>query len=100
MTAARSAFEGFLQLIGDFVGRGRHRVLHNSRGHGERFVESFFDGWLADRDEPCVVLGEMLSRLVELLAGQSPAPEPLRDDVDVRGIQPLDNGAACRPPCR
>jgi hypothetical protein len=35
-----------------------------------------------------MVSRELLSRLAELLAGQGPAPEPLRDDTDVRAIRP------------
>jgi hypothetical protein len=52
--AARSALERFLQLAGDFVGRGLHGALHDFGGLGERLVKSFFDGRLANRDEPCV----------------------------------------------
>ena len=40
---------------------------------------------------PCLAGGELLSGLVELLAGQGPAPEPLRDDTDVRAVHPLDD---------
>lgn len=36
-----------------------------------------------------LVSGELLSRFVELLARQGPAPEPLRDDPDVRAVHPL-----------
>jgi hypothetical protein len=75
----RSALERFLQLAGDLVGRGLHGALHDLGGLSERLVESFLDGWLADRDEPCLVSGELFSRLMEFLAGQGPAPEPLRD---------------------
>ena len=60
--AARSAFERFLQLAGESVGRGLHRALHDFDGTCKRLVESFFDGWLANRDEPCLVSGELLSR--------------------------------------
>jgi hypothetical protein len=83
--AAASARERFLQLAGDFVGRGLHVALHDLDGLGKRLVESLFDGWLADRDEPGLVSGELLGGLVELLAGQGPAAEPLRDDADVPG---------------
>jgi len=47
--------------------------------------------WLADRDEPCLVSGELFSRLMEFLAGQGPAPEPLRDNTHVRAVQPLEH---------
>src|SRR5580704_9063206 len=67
--AVRSALERFLQLAGDLVGGGLHRSLHDFGGFGKRLVESFLDGWLANRDEPCLVSGELLSRLVKLLAG-------------------------------
>ena len=43
-------------------------------------LKSLFDGRFANRDEPCLVSGELLSRLMEFLAGQGPAPEPLGDD--------------------
>jgi hypothetical protein len=49
------------------------------------------DGRLADRGEPRLVSGELLSRLAELLAGQGPAPEVLRDDPDVQAVCPLDH---------
>src|SRR5215472_8244222 len=42
--------ERFLQLAGDFVGRGLDSALHDSGRTCERLVESFFDGWLANRD--------------------------------------------------
>ncbi len=89
--AASSAFERFLQLAGDLVGRGIHRALHDFGGTGKRLVESFFDGRLANRDEPGLVSSENLRRLMELLARQRPAPEPLRDGPQARAIQPLDN---------
>ncbi len=66
---ARSAFESFLQLAGDLVGRGLYRALHDLGGLGKRLVESLFDGRLANRDEPCLVSGELLSRVMQLLAG-------------------------------
>ena len=40
---------------------------------------------------PAWVSSEFLSRIMELLAWQSPAPEPLRDDTHARAIHPLDN---------
>src|SRR5690242_19983544 len=67
---AASPLERFLQLAGDFVGRGLHGAIHDFGGLGRRLVESPFDGWLANRGEPRLVSGELLSRLVELLAGQ------------------------------
>ena len=36
--------------------------------------------------EPGLVSCELLGRLTELLAGQSPASEPLRDDTDARPV--------------
>jgi hypothetical protein len=57
---ARSALERFLQLAGDLVGRGLHGALHDPGGLGKRLVDSLFDGRLADRDEPCLVSGELL----------------------------------------
>src|SRR5215469_759231 len=87
----RSAFERFLQLAGEFVGRGLHRALHDLGGAGHRLVERFFDGWLAHRDELCLVHGELLGRVAQLLTGQRPAPEPLRDDPVVRAVYPLDD---------
>src|SRR6266446_1701978 len=90
--AARSAFERFLQLAGDLVDRGVHLVLGDLGGTGKRLVECLLDGGLAaDHEEPCLVSREFLSRLTELLAGKSPAPEPLRDDTDARPVQPLDH---------
>jgi len=89
--AAQSAFERFLQLPRDFVGRGLNRALHDFGGTRKRRVECFFDGRLADRDKPCLVSSEFLSRIMEFLARQSPAPEPLRDDTDVRTVNPPDN---------
>jgi hypothetical protein len=62
---ARSALERFLQLAGDFVGRSLHRALHHLGGLGQRLVEPLLDGRLADRDEPGLVSGELLSGLVE-----------------------------------
>ena len=50
-----------------------------------------FDGRLADHDEPCLVSKEFLGRLIQLLAGQDPAAEPLGDDADVRAVHPLHN---------
>ena len=67
---ALSALERFLQLAGEFIGRGLHCALHDVGGLGMRLVESLFDGWLANRDEPGLVSGELLSPLVELLPGQ------------------------------
>jgi hypothetical protein len=89
--AARSALECFLQLAGEFVGRGLYRVLHDLSGQGERLVYSCFDGGLANRDEPGMVSSEVLSRLVEFPAGQRPAAEPLGDDAEVRAVHPLEN---------
>jgi hypothetical protein len=57
----------------------------------KRLVEPLFDGRLANRDEPGLVGSELLSGLVEFFARQSPAPEPLRDDTDVRPVHPLDH---------
>ena len=37
--AALSAFERFLQLAGDFVGRGLHDPVHHLGGLGQRLVE-------------------------------------------------------------
>src|SRR6516162_6160670 len=91
MTAAQSALERFLQLTGDLVGRGIHVALHDLGGLGERLVESLFDRQLADRDEPCLVSGELLSRLDKLLARQRPAPEHLWDETDARPVQPPDH---------
>ena len=45
--AARSALERFLQLAGDFVGRGLHGALHDFGGLGQRPIDSLFDGRLA-----------------------------------------------------
>jgi hypothetical protein len=59
--AAASALERFLQLAGDFVGRGLHRALHDLGGPGQRLVQPLFDGRLADRDEPGLAGGELLS---------------------------------------
>ena len=73
--AAASAIERFLQLAGDFVGRGLHGALRDFGGLGQRLVQPLFDGRLTDRDEPCLVGSKLLSRLAELLAGQSPAAE-------------------------
>ncbi len=53
--AARLAFERFLQLAGDFVGRGLHRALHDFGGTCKRLVESFFDGWRIISDPPMIV---------------------------------------------
>src|SRR5229473_1763521 len=90
--AARSAFERFLQLASDLVDRGVHPVLGDLGGTGKRLVECLLDnGLAADHEEPCLVSREFLSRLTELLAGKSPAPEPLRDDTDARPVQPLDH---------
>src|ERR1700722_1443986 len=72
--AARSALECFLQLAGEFVGRGLYRVLHDLSGQGERLVYSCFDGGLANRDEPGMVSFEVLSRLVEFPRGSVPPP--------------------------
>src|SRR5499427_6816476 len=88
MIAAQSALERFLQLAGDLIGRGIQVALHDLGGLGERLVESLFDRQLADRDEPCLVSGEMLSRLDKLLARQRPAPEHLRDETDALPVQP------------
>jgi hypothetical protein len=79
-----SGFERFLQLAGDLVDRGRHLALDDLGGSGERLVECWFDGRLADHDEPCLVSEEFLGRLIQLLAGQDPAAEPLGDDAGVR----------------
>jgi hypothetical protein len=51
LVAAKSAFQRFLQLAGDFAGRGLHRTLHDVAGFGERLVECFFDCRLADSRE-------------------------------------------------
>src|SRR6476659_7233672 len=83
---ARSTLERFLQLAGDLVSRGLHGALHDSSGLGKRLVESFFDGWLANHDEPRLACGELFSRLMEFPAGKGPAPEPLGDDTDVRAV--------------
>jgi len=56
--AAPSAFKRFLQLAADFVGRGVHRALRDLGGTRKRLVESFFDGRLANHDEPCLVSSE------------------------------------------
>jgi hypothetical protein len=72
--AAASALERFLQLAGDLVGGGLHGTLHHPVGLSQRLVQPLFDGRLADRDEPSLARGELLSRLVELLARQGPAP--------------------------
>src|SRR4029077_3699257 len=85
------SFQRFLQLAGDFVGRGVYRALHDLGRLGQRLVESLFDGRLAYHDEPRLVSGELLSRVMQVLAGQSPAAEPLRDDTDVWAIHPLDD---------
>ena len=66
-------------------------MLHDFSGQGERLVYSCFDGGLANRDEPGLVGFEVLSRLMELPAGQRPATEPLGDDADVRAVHPLDD---------
>jgi hypothetical protein len=70
--AARSAFERFSQLAGNFTDCGIHGALHDLGGLGECLVEPLLDSRLADRDEPRLVSGELLSRLAELLAGQGP----------------------------
>ena len=64
-------------------------ALHEFGRTHKRLVESLLDGWLASRDKRDLIGIELLSRLMELLAGQSPAPEPLRNDTDVRAVQPL-----------
>ncbi len=56
--AAPSAFKRFLQLAADFVGGGVHRALRDFGGTRKRLVESFFDGRLANHDEPCLVSSE------------------------------------------
>ena len=84
LVAAKSAFQRFLQLAGDFAGRGLHRTLHDFAGFGERLIECFFDCRLADSDEPCLVRDDLLSRFMELLARQGSATEQLRDDANVR----------------
>jgi len=43
------------------------------------------------RDQPCLAGGELLGQLVEFLARQGPAAEPLGDDTDARAIHPLDH---------
>src|SRR5215467_13158310 len=91
MPRYRSALECFLQLAGDFVGRGIYGTLHDPGGPGKRLVDRLLDGRLADRDEPSLVGSEVLSRLVEFLARQRPAPKPLRDDTDARAVHPLDD---------
>ena len=73
-----------MQLAGDLVGRGLHGALHDSSGLGKPFIESFFDGWLADHDEPRLACDELFSRLMEFPAEKGPAPEPLEADTDVR----------------
>jgi hypothetical protein len=49
---ARSSLtlERFLQLAGDFIGRGIDGALHHFRSPRKRRVERFFDRWLASRD--------------------------------------------------
>src|SRR5271168_1685977 len=71
------ALERFLELAGDFVGRGVDRPLHDARSAGDRFVETFLYGRLADDDQPGLAGTELLRRIVELLAGQGSAPEGL-----------------------
>jgi hypothetical protein len=91
MSIISASFERFLQLAGDFAGRGLHSTLHGSDRACKRLVESFSGGWPANRDEPGLVGREFLSRLMELLAGQGPAPAPLGDDTDMRAVHPLDH---------
>ena len=83
--------ERFLQLAGDFAGRGLNSMLHDFGRACQRLVESFSGGWLAGRDEPGLAGCDFLSRFVELLAWQGPAPEPLGDDPDVRAVHPLEH---------
>ena len=49
-------------------------MLHDVGRTCQRLAESFSGGWLANRDEPGLAGREFLSRLMELLAGQGPAP--------------------------
>ena len=83
MIAAQSALERFLQLAGDLVGRGVHVALHDLGGLGERLVESLFDRQLADRDEPCLVSGELLTASTSSLRGSVP-PRTSPDETDAR----------------
>src|SRR5271165_6381875 len=83
------ALERFLQLAGDFVGRGIHVALHYLVGFRERLVERLLDRRLAHRDQSCLAGGELPGQLVKLLARQGPAAEPFRDDTDARAIQPF-----------
>jgi hypothetical protein len=79
-----SPFERFLQLAGDLVDRRLDLALDDLGGSGKRLVELWFESRRADHDEPCPVSQEFLGRLIQLLAGQSPAAEPLGDDAAVR----------------
>jgi len=47
-----SAFERFLQLAGDLADRRLHLAFEDLGGTGKRLVECWFDGGLADHDEP------------------------------------------------
>src|ERR1700722_2306989 len=81
--------ERFLQLAGDLVGRGIHGPLHHFVRTCERLVERLFYRRLAHRDQPCLAGGELLGPLVEFLAREGPAAEPLGDDPAPRTIHPL-----------
>jgi hypothetical protein len=80
-----------LQLAGYLVDRRRHLALKDLGGTGKRLVECWFDGRLADHDETCLAGQEFLGRIIQLLAGQGPAAEPLGNDADVRAVHPLDD---------
>jgi hypothetical protein len=90
MPAFGLALERFLQLAGDLVRRGIHSPLHHFVGTCERLVERLFNRRLAHRDQPRLAGGELPGQLVEFLARQGPAAEPLGDDTDARGSGPSD----------
>src|SRR6516162_4850147 len=88
---ASLTLERFLQLAGDFIGRGIDLVLHHFRGTRQRLVERLFDRWLADHDQPRRISGKRLSRLMEFFARQGPTAKPLGDDTDAWAIHSLDD---------
>ena len=83
--------ERFLQLTDDVIGRGIHSPLHHLVGTCECLVERLFNRRLAHRDQPCLAGGELPGQVMEFLARQGPAAEPLGDDTDARAIHPLDH---------
>ena len=52
--------ERFLQLAGDLADGGLDTTLHDLGRTCQRLVQSFSDGWLANRDEPGLSSGPLM----------------------------------------